>query len=200
MSDKFLRLPAVMEKVGLRRTAIYDKISTGDFPQPIKLGNVSVWLESEVNGWAEENGITPEVLAAIQDKHDAGDKHQLIFDEQSRALTGRSIRSVNEIVTAAKRGTDTKVSGVYFLVKGGEVVYVGQSTSVYSRVTTHYASKDFDFWSYIPCEKEGLDILESLYIHFLQPKLNGKTGQTDQLSAPISLDDLLKRVTLKEAA
>jgi len=51
MSDQFLRIPAVMKKVGLRRTAIYDKINAGDFPPPIKLGNVSVWLESELDEW-----------------------------------------------------------------------------------------------------------------------------------------------------
>jgi Predicted transcriptional regulator len=54
MSNKFLRLPEVMEKVGLRRTAIYDKINAQDFPPPIKLGNVSVWLESEVDTWINE--------------------------------------------------------------------------------------------------------------------------------------------------
>lgn len=51
MSDKFLRIPKVMDKVGLRRTAIYDKISREEFPPPIKLGSVSVWLESEVDDW-----------------------------------------------------------------------------------------------------------------------------------------------------
>ncbi len=51
MSDKFLRLPKVIEKAGLQRTAIYDKISAGDFPPPVKLGNVSVWLESELDAW-----------------------------------------------------------------------------------------------------------------------------------------------------
>lgn len=51
MNDKFLRLPKVIDKVGLQRTAIYDKISSGDFPEPVKLGNVSVWLESELDKW-----------------------------------------------------------------------------------------------------------------------------------------------------
>lgn len=53
MSDQFLRMPAVMKKVGLRRTAIYDKIKDCDFPPPIKLGNVSVWLESELDAWIQ---------------------------------------------------------------------------------------------------------------------------------------------------
>ena len=48
MTERFLRLPEVMETVGLRRTAIYDKITRGGFPAPIKLGNVSVWLASEI--------------------------------------------------------------------------------------------------------------------------------------------------------
>jgi len=51
MTERFLRLPEVMETVGFRRTAIYDKITRGEFPAPVKLGNVSVWLASEVNGW-----------------------------------------------------------------------------------------------------------------------------------------------------
>lgn len=54
MSDRFLRLPAVIAKVGLQRTAIYGKIQAGDFPPPIKLGSASVWLESELDGWIQE--------------------------------------------------------------------------------------------------------------------------------------------------
>lgn len=51
MSDNFLRIPAVMKKVSLGKTAIYAKINAGDFPPPIKLGYVSVWLESEIDEW-----------------------------------------------------------------------------------------------------------------------------------------------------
>lgn len=53
MSNQFLRIPAVMKKVSLGKTAIYAKINAGDFPPPIKLGNVSVWLESEVDEWIQ---------------------------------------------------------------------------------------------------------------------------------------------------
>lgn len=42
-----------MKKVSLGKTAIYAKINAGDFPPPIKLGNVSVWLESEVDEWIQ---------------------------------------------------------------------------------------------------------------------------------------------------
>ena len=40
-----------METVGLRRTAIYDKITRGEFPAPVKIGSVSVWLASEISAY-----------------------------------------------------------------------------------------------------------------------------------------------------
>jgi prophage regulatory protein len=47
-----LRLPAVLERVGLRRTAIYDAIKAGTFPAPIKLGRRCVaWPSDAVEAW-----------------------------------------------------------------------------------------------------------------------------------------------------
>jgi len=54
MNERFLRLPEVMETVGLRRTAIYDKITRGGFPAPVKIGNLSRWLKSEITAWMDE--------------------------------------------------------------------------------------------------------------------------------------------------
>lgn len=49
---RILRLPAVMDRTGLRTTAIYAHIKAGTFPRPVKLGpKASGWLESEVNAW-----------------------------------------------------------------------------------------------------------------------------------------------------
>nr|WP_282098875.1 AlpA family phage regulatory protein [Qipengyuania sphaerica] len=47
-----MRLPEVMERVGLRRTAIYQRMREGRFPQSRSLGpRCTVWVESEVNDW-----------------------------------------------------------------------------------------------------------------------------------------------------
>ena len=54
MTERFLRLTEVMEKVGLRRSAIYDKISRREFPAPVKIGSASRWLASEVAAWMDE--------------------------------------------------------------------------------------------------------------------------------------------------
>ncbi len=53
---KFLRLPEVINKIGLKRTAIYDRMNRGEFPQSILLtgGRAVVWLESEINDWMVE--------------------------------------------------------------------------------------------------------------------------------------------------
>ena len=48
MGEKLLRLPKVVEQVGLGKTKIYALIKEGEFPKPIKMGIISVWQESEV--------------------------------------------------------------------------------------------------------------------------------------------------------
>ena len=54
MKNKILKLPTVMEKTGCGRSTIYKKISEGDFPTPIKLGERSVgWVEAEVDEWLD---------------------------------------------------------------------------------------------------------------------------------------------------
>lgn len=51
---KLIRLPQVIERVALRKTTIYERIKQGAFPQPIKLGTASVWVEQEVDEWLEK--------------------------------------------------------------------------------------------------------------------------------------------------
>ncbi len=53
-SLKLLRLPAVMDRVGLRRTSIYKLISAGTFPAPKKIGRASLWVEYEVDQWIHQ--------------------------------------------------------------------------------------------------------------------------------------------------
>lgn len=51
-SDRLIRLPEVMRKVGLKRTAIYERMKRGCFPKSRSLGRrCTVWLETEVDEW-----------------------------------------------------------------------------------------------------------------------------------------------------
>ena len=61
---------------------------------------------------------------------------------------------------------------IYFLIKGEEVVYVGQSKKGISRPIHHY-DKDFDYFTFISVDKqEKLNELESYYIRKYTPKYN----------------------------
>jgi prophage regulatory protein len=51
---RLIRLPEVMNKVGLCRTSIYMLIAEGQFPAPRKLGRVSVWVEAEIDQWISD--------------------------------------------------------------------------------------------------------------------------------------------------
>jgi|GEM_PF-802913 len=47
--DRFLRLPEVMQRVGLSKQSIYARMKAGSFPRPIKDGSrISLWLESDI--------------------------------------------------------------------------------------------------------------------------------------------------------
>lgn len=55
MSEKrLIDLGEVKRKTGLCRSAIYGRISEGQFPKPCKLGTASRWLESEVDAWIDQ--------------------------------------------------------------------------------------------------------------------------------------------------
>ncbi|QQX81682.1 AlpA family transcriptional regulator [Shewanella sp. KX20019] len=55
MSKKLMRLPEVKQRVGLCRSSIYSRISKGEFPTSISLGDRAVgWLESDIEQWLDE--------------------------------------------------------------------------------------------------------------------------------------------------
>ena len=49
---RLLRLPEVVSRVGLRRSAIYRLVASGTFPPPVRLGRrCSVWPSHEIDEW-----------------------------------------------------------------------------------------------------------------------------------------------------
>jgi prophage regulatory protein len=52
---RLLRLPEVMARVGLRRSAIYQRMSEGRFPRSRSLGpKCAVWVEAEIDEWIRD--------------------------------------------------------------------------------------------------------------------------------------------------
>jgi prophage regulatory protein len=55
---RVLRREQVTAKIGLERSAIYQRVKLGTFPKPIQLGPKSVgWVEAEVDAWIEERVV-----------------------------------------------------------------------------------------------------------------------------------------------
>jgi prophage regulatory protein len=52
--QKLLRLADVRNRVPYSRSTIYQKISRGEFPKPISIGERAVaWLEADIDAWIE---------------------------------------------------------------------------------------------------------------------------------------------------
>jgi prophage regulatory protein len=51
---RLIRLPEVMARVGLKRSAIYQRMSEGRFPKSRSLGpKCTVWVETDIDAWID---------------------------------------------------------------------------------------------------------------------------------------------------
>lgn len=88
-----------------------------------------------------------------------------------------------------RRATQPPVAaGVYFLLRGATIVYIGQSVDVFSRVRQHRSeqAKLFDSAAFLPCDPALLDALESALIHLFRPHLNRRNASMAMV-APIPM-------------
>ena len=108
------------------------------------------------------------------------------MSELANKITSKTLVSAEAILSAAKPWQS--FTGVYFLISNNKIVYVGQSVNVYARLGAH-AHKNFDSFTVLPCPKEHLNVLESLYIHIFDPPLNGHEKSN---CAPLNLEKILK--------
>lgn len=67
-----------------------------------------------------------------------------------------------------------KTCGIYFLMQGSEIVYVGQSTNCNFRIGNHLSDeqKVFDSYFMVECIESRLDEMEAKYIVKFRPKYN----------------------------
>lgn len=61
------------------------------------------------------------------------------------------------------------LTGVYFLLKRGRVMYVGQGANIYARIALHLQSYSFDGAFWIPVEHEELDAAEGAFTRYFNP-------------------------------
>jgi hypothetical protein len=74
------------------------------------------------------------------------------------------------------RVEDFRFQGVYFLIKEGSIVYVGQTTNIVSRLLSHskhFGPEGFDRIAFIPIDdRRLLSSVEEFYIAKFTPTLN----------------------------
>lgn len=52
-SVRLVHLEEVMEQTGLGRTKVYELLGEKKFPEPVKIGRSSRWLDDEISAWIE---------------------------------------------------------------------------------------------------------------------------------------------------
>ena len=74
----------------------------------------------------------------------------------------------------AKKLKNLRIAGVYFLLDGEVVVYIGQSTDIHTRIKSHEleGEKKYDSVYFIECPKRNLKTLEMNMIIRYDPKYN----------------------------
>jgi len=55
MRERLLNLAEVEEKIGLKKSVIYDRMSRAEFPAPLKIGKATRWRESDVELWITQH-------------------------------------------------------------------------------------------------------------------------------------------------
>jgi hypothetical protein len=98
-------------------------------------------------------------------------RHELAMNMVSGQITKQLLLTASEILE--RSASYDAPSGVYFLISGDEIVYVGQSINVMSRMEDHARRIKFKRFAFAPFPREQLDLVESLYIHLLRPRFNG---------------------------
>ena len=53
-NDRFLRIRDVCDLIARGRTWVTDRVRSGEFPQPVRIGVSTLWVESQVRQWMAE--------------------------------------------------------------------------------------------------------------------------------------------------
>jgi excisionase family DNA binding protein len=136
--------------LSLRPGALLRLVKQGRLPAPVGRGRQRRWPTAEID--AAMGALPSKAVLPLSD--------QTLMDEAEIVSASVSLRASE--------------SGIYFLIKGRKVVYVGQSRNVIVRLAQHVkdSKKVFDAWVWFPCPRGKLSRLETVYIKKFKPKLD----------------------------
>lgn len=69
---------------------------------------------------------------------------------------------------------DLRVSGIYFLIKKGKIVYIGQTVNLSNRLSasTYHPCRDYDYIRVVACDGCKMKYYERRWIIKFRPKYN----------------------------
>jgi hypothetical protein len=146
---------------------IIELSKSGHLPHYLIDNNVYLYNQSEVRRWIDINITTRNEGKNFPDVIRLNVPASVITDQPPK-----SIWNIPNLQQIPKHSYQT---GVYFLCKEDEVVYVGQSINPATRISTHNqdAQKDFDRVYLMPVPESELNDVEGSFIHHLQPSQQG---------------------------
>ena len=191
--------PATPGILPISSATLWRMVKSGKFPQPVKLADrVTAWRVEDVQKWAGESQSTERLpsrpLAPARGTPPAVlPSGKIALHPPGSPLAPQTLWKEQDIVS--RKIPTIPSCGVYFLICGDRVVYVGQSVRVAVRLEDHRkAGKVFDSFQVIACSEDRLDVVESLYIHTLMPSLNGGCPTKESLKPPISFPRLASMI------
>ena len=210
-SDEQVRLPSGLmsgEELSEKLEKFKIQISPADlqtlavdgFLPAWKWKNSDVWYfqEMECRAWFKENWLIRQDGQSV-----IKPAVQVVVDSPkgAEALTlPRALHPISQVLREVYVGA---VPGVYFLLRGSTIVYIGQSTAVPARVINHRSgvdAKDFDRAVYLPLPRTELDRVEGLLIRALNPEYNRSKGPVAGASSQLDLEGVFKAVVEAQGA
>jgi len=90
-------------------------------------------------------------------------------------------------------------SGIYFLCQDNDLLYVGQSVNVSSRISTHHHTGKFNRVIFMAWPPDDLDSVEGALIRVLKPPLNGRASGAMVAPKSKASDEEIMQLILEQA-
>jgi hypothetical protein len=146
---------------------IIELSKSGYLPHYLIDNNVYLYNQAEVRRWIDINITTRSEGKNFPDV--------IRLNVPALAITDQPPKSIWNIPNLQQIPKHSYQTGVYFLCKEDEVVYVGQSINPATRISTHNqdVQKNFDRVYLMPVPESELNDVEGSFIHHLQPSQQG---------------------------
>jgi hypothetical protein len=152
------------QRVPLSAARIKELTDNGFLPCWVIDGSERLYQVGSVRRWIELN------LVSVQEGRQYPNIVPILVERAPLASVPTPLRNAADLLFSVPGA----VSGIYFLIRGDKVVYVGKSVSVVARVTQHVNEgvKAFDYALYLPLCEDDHVVAEDAFIKCLKPEYN----------------------------